>query len=69
MGGSYQPRPYTDPETQEVTGTQTLHVGWTIDSAKADAARELGATVTPVGSRDPAFTGWEVSVNEVEQDV
>lgn len=37
------------------------HVGWTTDRAKGDAARDLGATVNWYQSRDPRFSGYEVS--------
>ena len=66
MGGSYPARPWVDPENEEITGTQKLHIGWTTDQAKADAARDLGATVTSVRAHDPRFSGWEVSVNVIE---
>jgi hypothetical protein len=37
------------------------HVGWTTDEGKANAARELGATLREYRSADPTCTGWEVS--------
>ena len=48
--------------------TQTVRsfYGWTTDQAKADAARDLGATVRGYQSRDVRFNGWEVSCRVVE---
>lgn len=50
-------------EDEQVT-RQTFY-GWTTDKAKAEAAREAGATVTTVGSTDDRFSGWEVAVSEI----
>ena len=65
MGGRYPATSFTDPVTNE-DHTAQLHVGWTTDQAKADAARELGATVTRYTSTyDPSASGWEVSVRVI----
>lgn len=64
MGGRYAPRTFVDPETDEER-TSTLYIGWTTDRGKADAARELGATVLAYQAHDPACSGWEVSVSVI----
>jgi len=65
MGGRYPASSFTDPETNEDM-TSTLCIGWTTDPAKADAARELGATVTRYTSLyDGGASGWEVSVRVI----
>ena len=65
MGGRYPATSFTDPVTNEDM-TSTLCVGWTTDQAKADAARELGATVTRYTSTyDASASGWEVSVRVI----
>lgn len=68
MGGSYPPHDFTteDESGEEVTVTRQLHIGYTTDEAKADAARELGATVTRCPAGDPKYSGWEVSTYEVK---
>ena len=67
MRGRYPAQSFTttNEDGEEVTVTRQLHVGWTTDETKADAAREAGATVTAYRAHDPAFSGWEVSVHEV----
>ena len=67
MGGSYRPQSFTSTEDDgsEVTVTRQQWIGWTTDRKKADAAKELGANVTLRTSRDPRFSGWDVSVHEV----
>lgn len=67
MGGRYRAQSFktTDEDGGAVTVARKLHVGWTTDEGKANRARELGATVTAYRAHDPAFSGWEVSVNEV----
>ena len=67
MCGRYRARPFTTTgdDGEPVTVTRQLHVGWTTNEVKANHARELGATVTAYRSHNPAFSGWEVSVNEV----
>lgn len=66
MRGRYAPQLVTarDAEGEEVSYEMQQHVGWTTDQAKADAAREAGATVTEYRAHDPALSGWEVSVTE-----
>jgi hypothetical protein len=39
-------------------------VAWTTDEAKASKASELGAIVMDYQSRDPKFSGWEVSARD-----
>ena len=67
MVSAYRPMTFTtaDESGEEQTVTSRLVLSWTTDSEKADAARELGATVTSYRAADPAFSGWEVSVREV----
>jgi hypothetical protein len=65
MGGRYPPTSFTDPETKEDHVAQ-LHMGYTTDEAKVEKARDLGATVTSCASRDPRFSGWEVSVRVID---
>jgi len=67
MGGSYPPQAVEtrDEEGELVTLTHRRWYGWTTDKAKADAARDAGATVTAVSSPDPRCSGWEVAVTEV----
>ena len=36
-------------------------IGWTVDLAKAEDLRARGATVRPYLSRDPAYSGAEIS--------
>ncbi len=66
MRGSYPPMEITekDENDEPVTVIRQRWIGWTADEAKAEAAREAGATVVTYTSRDPRFNGWEVSVNE-----
>lgn len=65
MAGRYQPVPYTDPETEEDHVSQ-LHVGYTADEAKAEKARDIGATVTSCRARDPHLSGWEITVRVID---
>lgn len=69
MLGRYPARPFTregeDGELEQAWSQ--LHVGWTTDQAKADAAREAGATVSAYRASDPAYNGWEVSVTEIRE--
>jgi hypothetical protein len=44
--------------------TTRLHVGWTTDPEKAEAARNAGATVTTYTAAS-GDSGWEVSAREV----
>jgi len=67
MVSRYAPMPYTDPETER-TGTVTRYYSRTTDEAKADAARELDATVSEYRSAHPKFSGWEVLLRVVEWD-
>ena len=62
MGTRYEPVPYTDPETNE-DHVSVLHVGHTTDQARADKAREAGATVTRCGGKLPA---WEISLRVID---
>jgi len=64
MGTAYAPRSFTDPVTNE-DHTSTLHIGWTTDERKANAARDLGATITRYMAHDPAASGWEISVRVI----
>lgn len=66
MGGRYPAQTFRtkDEDGEPVEIVRQLHVGWTTDEAKADRARELGATVTTFRAHDPEFSGWEVSVHE-----
>ncbi len=67
MRGRYRAQTFTteDENGEPVTVTRQLHIGWTTDEAKANRARELGATVTSYRAHDPACSGWEISVHEV----
>lgn len=66
MGGSYRPNTVATPDEsgELVEVTTRLHVGWTTDPEKAEAARNAGATVTAYTSAN-GNSGWEVSVREV----
>lgn len=63
MVSAYPPMSFTttDEDGEETTVTSRLVLSWTTDSRKADAARDLGATVTSYRAADPAYSGWEVS--------
>jgi hypothetical protein len=50
--------------TGETITVQTF-IGWTTDEAKAEAARDAGATLRPYKSFSPECSGWDVSVTEV----
>lgn len=69
MGSWYRPhKQAVFDENSEDTGetiTARRFVGWTTDQAKADAATELGATVTAYHSLDPTCSGWDVTVTEI----
>ena len=67
MRGRYAPHTFTtlDENNEPVPQVGQRYVGWTTDQAKADAAREAGATVTSYRASDPMFSGWEVSVTEI----
>ncbi len=58
MGTRYKPTSYTDPETNE-DHVAVRHIGYTTDADKAQAARDLGATVTACGVPNPS---WEIMV-------
>lgn len=62
MGTRYAPQSFTDHETNE-DHVSVMHVGYTTDPDKAQAARDLGATVTTCGGSTPA---WEVSVRVID---
>jgi hypothetical protein len=62
MGTRYEPTSFTDPETNEDHLSQ-LHVGYTTDQAKADKARDKGATVTSCGG---SFPSWEITVRVID---
>ena len=66
MGGSYRPMEVTseDEDGEPVTYVYQRWVGWTTDETMADAAANLGATIHSYTSRDPRFSGWEVSINQ-----
>lgn len=61
MGTRYAPAPFTDPDTKE-DHVSVLCVGYT----KAEKAREAGATVTTCASRDPRFTGYEITLRVID---
>jgi hypothetical protein len=69
MGSSFRPQPNTikDENGEDVHVVRQWWYGWTRDKEKADAAREAGATVTSCPSRNPRFSGYEVSVNTVRR--
>jgi hypothetical protein len=65
--GLYAPFDFDVRDGDGPTGetiTVRPYVGWTTDEAKATAAGEAGATVREYRSKDPQFSGWEVSVRE-----
>ncbi len=66
MGGAWSPVTAThrNEDGEEETFTSQRFVGWTTDEAKADAARDLGATVTTATSMASGDTGWEIMVTE-----
>jgi hypothetical protein len=65
MGTRYAPTAFTDPDTKEDHVSQ-LHVGYTTDEAKAEKAREAGATVTSCRATDRRFSGWGVTVRVID---
>ena len=68
MGGSYPAQEFhaEDEATgEDVTRLSRRWFGWTGDEAKAEAARELGATVTTYRASDPRYSGWEIMVTEI----
>ena len=67
MLGAFPPREFetTDETGDPVTVVQQLRIGWTTDETKANAARDLGATVTFCRGSEPQWDGWEVSIREV----
>lgn len=64
MGSWYAPvNEYVNTEGEVVREIRRQRfVGWTTDETKAVAAAELGAVLRPYVSRDPLFSGWEVTV-------
>jgi hypothetical protein len=64
MRGSYPPHLFEQGNDEPAVMRQRWY-GYTTDRAKADAARDAGATVTSCPSSDQRFHGWEVTVTEV----
>jgi hypothetical protein len=62
MGTRYAQTAFTDPETNE-DHVSVLCVGYTTDEAKAERAREMGATVTGCGGPSPS---WEISLRVID---
>lgn len=69
MRGRYPSRPFhrQDENGEDVACVLQLHIGWTTDQAKADKAREAGATVTAYRASGLTCNGWEVSVSEIRE--
>lgn len=67
MRGSYPPYPSEIPgEGGEVVPClRQRFIGWTTDAAKAGAARDAGATVTPYRASEAEYDGWEITLTEV----
>jgi phosphoglycerate dehydrogenase-like enzyme len=68
MASCYAPSDFDVRDDHGVPTGETItvrpYVGWTTDEAKANAAREAGATIREYRSKDPQFSGWEVSVRD-----
>ena len=70
MGGAYPANEFhaENEAGEDVTRHSQRWFGWTTDEAKAERAREAGATVTTYRASDPRYSGWEIAVTEVWDD-
>jgi hypothetical protein len=66
MGTVYPPHT-SPPDDEGQTRTTQRYVCWTTDEAKANAAKDLGASLVPYKSfsGDSSCDGWEVNAVEV----